>query len=456
MAIKNSTILEKAWLEGSNDFQQRIPNPSISGYQAAFDELFNPYNGQALNEFANLLVGLIGTYVESKKFENPLRELKKPATQWGDTERHIAVKYLKAHAPKLDDETLLKLEKPEFVEWFYKVNNNRRYEFSWNRFELERVFSNADAYGYDELLTSTLTAQLNSDNYDEMVSMIQAFAVADNNDNYKLYRSQVQEPLDKTSGQELLAKIKTDAGMMKFPSTRYNYIDVPVFENSSSLILWVTPQVDASLDVFALAELFNVDRAEVNFRKIVIPEFPIPNVYAALTSEDFIFCRDVWYGIEPPFYNPANRTYKYYLYHDQIIGVNPLANCILYTYNDTETPTITVDITGLETKQSAYKTSKVDGKWADVDLSDTFNLTGSVTGSNEGNIQVKPQAVTYDVTCATRELNSRTYVTNDGILKIQSSAKSGDVITVTATSTYINPTGTTNEYVSQPVEITLV
>lgn len=31
MAANNSTIMAKAWLAGTNDFQQRIPDPTISG-----------------------------------------------------------------------------------------------------------------------------------------------------------------------------------------------------------------------------------------------------------------------------------------------------------------------------------------------------------------------------------------------------------------------------------------
>ena len=371
MAVQNSTILSKAWIEGSNDFQQRIPNPDIAGYAAAVQELFNPYNGDLLNGFSNLLVGFMGNYVESKLFENPLRELKKPAAEFGNTERHVAVKYMKAHSYKLDDETLLKLEKPKFREWFYSVNQHRRYEFSWSRYELARVMSEGSGYGLDNLLAATLDQQRSSDNYDEMQVMINTFAMADKY--YSLYRRNITvAPTTKELGQELLVKIRADAGMMQFPSMRYNQLDVPVFESPRTLVLWVTPETNAYLDVMALAELFHVERAEINFRKIIVPEFPIPNVYAALTSEDFIYARDVWYGIEPPFYNPANRTYKYYLFHDQIIGMNPAANCILYT-TDTGTtiPTIKMAATGMT----------ITPKAANVPLGGSIKLNLALTGS---------------------------------------------------------------------------
>lgn len=442
MAVHNSTILQKAWIEGSNDFQQRIPNPDISGYAAAVHALFDPYNGDLLNGFSNLLVGFMGNYVESKLFENPLRELKKPASEFGNTERHVAVNYMKAHSYKLDDETLLKLESPKFQEWFYSVNQHRRYEFSWSRYELNRVMSEGSGYGLDSLLSATLDQQRSSDNYDEMQVMINTFAMADKY--YTLYRHNITAaPTTKELGQELLVKIRADAGMMQFPSMRYNQIDVPVFESPRTLVLWVTPETNAYLDVMALAELFHVERAEVNFKKIIIPEFPIANIYAALTSEDFIYARDVWYGIEPPFYNPSNRTYKYYLFHDQMIGMNPAANCILYTTDEgTDIPTITMAATGM----SFTPTS------GNVPLGGTLKLNLTLDGSvtAEGTpVAVEPDAATYTVAASNDNgavaLNSRTRVTSDGVLHVQKGddLAVGDTITVTASTAYVNPSSNT-------------
>lgn len=449
MAIQNSTILSKAWIEGSNDFQQRIPNPDVAGYAAAVQALFDPYNGDLLNGFSNLLVGFMGNYVESKLFENPLRELKKPASEFGNTERHVAVKYMKAHSYKLDDETLLKLERPEFQEWFYSVNQHRRYDFSWSRYELSRVMSEGSGYGLDNLLAATLDQQRSSDNYDEMQVMINTFAMADKY--YSLYRHNITAaPTTKELGQELLVKIRSDAGMMQFPSMRYNQLDVPVFESPRTLVLWVTPETDAYLDVMALAELFHVERAEVNFRKIIIPEFPIANVYAALTSEDFIYARDVWYGIEPPFYNPANRTYKYYLFHDQMIGMNPAANCILYTTDEASSiPTIKMTTTGMTITPDAANVSL--GGSIKLNLA----LTGSVTPTGTP-IAVEPDAATYTVSATRTDsstttpvaLNSRTRVTPDGVLHVQRGGNLavGDKIVVSAATAYKNPSasGKTN------------
>lgn len=461
MSVLNSDVLTRAWLSGSNMFQQRIPNPTINSYANVVSALFAPMNNDLFNEFSGLLNGLIGTYIDIKRFENPLAVLKKPASDWGNTERHIAIKYLQAHAGRFDDETLLKCEKPEFVEWFYSVSEPRRYEFSWSRQELARAFA-ADGYGYDDLLAGTITQMLSSAAYDEMNIMLQMFAEADRRTN-GLYRYNLSAaPTDETTGKELLKGIRTVAGQMKFPTMMYNHIDVPVHENGDTLIVWLTPEVAANISVETLAYVFNMSESEIQYRTIIIPEFPIPNVYAAVTSEDFIYYRDFMTGLEPPFYNPGNRTLKYYYWANGMIGFNPAANCVLFTTEEgTVIPTITVVPSGLSFVDDTVNVP-AGGK---VQLA--VNLTGTITQGGEsytGVISVEPDSALFEVAASRTvenetvpvALNSRTYVDAYGVLHVQKSGlEIGDVITVTATSTYVNPSGSTTAF-TDTAEATIV
>ena len=414
---------------------------------ATVEAIFDPYNNDLYNGFTNLLNGIMMTYVYSRRFENPLREMKKPARQFGNTERMVAVKYLQGHSYKTDDETLLKLEMPEYSEWFFSVNYKTRYEFSWPRADLARAFAE-DGYGFNELMTATLDAQISSDQYDEMNTMIEQFAVADALWDNGLFRVNLSAaPTTEATTRELLVKIKAEAGKLKFPSTRYNAIDVPIFENSDTLILWVTPEVDAYLDVMALAELFHVDRAEVNFRKVIIPEFPIPNVYAALTSEDFVYMRDVEYGVYP-FWNPSNLSDKFYLHHQAMVGANPAAACILFTTGAaTNVPTVTMAASGMSFSPNSGNV--VPGGKLQLNI----NLTGTVSNNIDDVVAVEPDAAIYtlsavDSDSAPVQLNKRTYVDARGILHVQKSVEAGTVITVTATSkgAYVNPSGSTSTY----------
>ena len=448
MAVLNSTILERAWLSASNDFQQRIPNPSISAYANVVENIFAPLNNDLFNEFCGLLNGLNATYVDIKRFENPLRSLKKPAQSWGNSERHVAVKYLQAHAGRFDDETLLKVEAPEFVEWFYSVGEPRRYEFSWSRQEIARAFS-ADGYGYDDLLNATITQMLSSADYDEMNIMLQMFAEADARMD-GLYRFNISAaPSTEATAKELLKGIRTVAGRMQFPTTLYNHIPVPVHENADTLILWVTPEVMASIDVDALSAVFQLDKADIKYRIITIPEFPIANVYAALTSEDFIYYRDFMTGLEPPFYNPGNRTMKYYYWANALIGVNPAANCVLFSTDaNTAIPTITMTPSGIEFSPD---TGNIEpGGTLDTHIF----LRGSLSASSGGTgvIGIEPDAATYELSAVddsnnAMSLKSTTYVDAYGILHCQKTGINADsVITITATASYVNPSGSTSTY----------
>lgn len=448
MSVLNSDILERAWLSGSNMFQQRIPNPAISSYANVVSNLFAPMNNDLFNEFSGLLNGLTATYVDIKRWTHGLRALKKPAAEWGNTERHVAVKFLQAHAGRWDDETLLKVERPEFEEWFYSVGEPRRYEFSWSKQEIARAFA-ADGYGYDDLLSATITQMLNSAEYDEMQIMIQMFAEADKRTN-GLYRYHLDTaPTDRASVEKLLIGIRSTAKTMEIaPTMMYNQIGIPTTEDASTIILWVTPEVDSLIDITWLANVFQRDVAEIRYRKIVIPEFPIPNVVAALTSEDFIYYRDFMTGLEPPFYNPANRTMKYYYWANSMIGFNPAANCVLFTTEDaTVIPTLTVQPTGLEfTPNTAEVTA---GGTVQLHV----NLTGTVSGADNerGLIAVEPDAALYSVSAKRGEeavaLNMRTYVDAYGVLHVQKTGiEEDDVITVAAKSVYINPSGETTVF----------
>lgn len=446
MSVLNSTVLTRAWLSGSNNFQQRIPNPAINSYANVVAHLFAPMNNDLFNEFSGLLNGLNATYVDIKRWRHGLRALKKPAMEWGNTERHVAVKFLQAHAGKWDDETLLKVKRPEFVEWFYSVSEPRVYDFSWSKQELARAFS-YDGYGYDDLLSATITQMLNSAESDEMDIMIQMFAEADNRIDGGLFRYNLaQAPTDKASAETLAIGVRATAKRMGVrPTMLYNHIPVPVVEDASTLVLWVTPEVDAVLDVAWLANVFHRDIAEMDYRKIVIDEFPIPNVYAALTSEDFIYYRDFMTGLEPPFYNPGNRTLKYYYWANGMIGFNPAANCVLFT-TDTGTtiPTITVAPSGMTFENEAVNVE------AGGEVQLKLNLEGTVTGNNPGGlIAVEPDAALFSVSTTAEgvELNTRTYVDAYGVLHVQKTGiKAGDTLTVTAKSAYINPSGATTHY----------
>ena len=335
MPTLNDTILDSVRLLGSNDYLQRVPVASQVGAKAAFDAI-RQGPPQLYEEFTKLLNYVTAPYVEERTYRNPLRDLKKPmgptagAHAFGGVERHVAAQWFRAHTIEADNEAaLLKYEAPEWEEWFYSVSPMRDYEFTWAFDHVARAFSE-DGYGFSDLLNATIGAMISSDEYDELQIMVQSIAQADSIGN-GLYKHTISAiPTDQATSQELFAAIRNYAYKFRFPSRLYNMLPVPVFARDSELCVYCTPEIMANLDVFGLATLFDRSAAEIKYRIIVIPEFPVPNVHAMLTTEDFIYCRDFVYSLEAPFYNPANRTTKWFLHHQETIGANPYVPCVCF------------------------------------------------------------------------------------------------------------------------------
>ena len=451
MAVNNSTILAKAWLAGTNDFQQRIPDPTIAGVKATMDALFQPMNGQFFNQFMDILINRIGfTYVRQQAYKNPLSVFKGTKISYGSTIQEIAPRWIKAHSYDDENETLLKLHRPEAEVWYHSQNRRDQYPISVNVDELRTAFT--DETGLNKLVASIMTVPQNSDEYDEFNIMKQL--IAEYESRWGFYREHLTSlPTDEATGKEFLTKLQTLGGKLQFPSARYSGTSIPVFAKPEELVLITTPEAQAGLNVNTLASLFNVELANVKYRVVLVDEFPIPNAVALLTTEDFFVCSDTLYSTTS-FWNPQTLTTNYYLNHWGIYSVSPFVPAILFTTDEaTVTPTITQTVSGITLE--AEKDSMKAGESQQL----TVKLQGTINPETP-DVYVAPNAATFNVVAKTSEgepvdLNSRTRVDVYGVLHTQKTGlKAGDVITVTATSAYTNPSGATVGYTAEK-EITI-
>ena len=453
MAQNNNTIMAKAWLAGTNDFQQRIPDPTQAGISATMSALFQPMNGQYFNQFMDILVNRIAyTYVRGQNYKNPLAVFKGNKINYGSTIQEIAPKWIKAHSYEDDAETLLKLHRPESEVWYHSQNRRDQYPISVNVDELRTAFT--DEYGLNNLVAQLMNTPNNADEYDEF--NIMKNLIAEYETRWGFYKYHLDDyPADDASGKAFLTALQTLGGKLQFPSSVYSGTDIPVFAQPSELVLLVTPEAQASLNVNTLAALFNVDLAKVSYRTVLIDEFPIPDAVALLTTEDFFVCHDTLYNTTS-FWNPQTLTTTYWLNHWGVYSVSPFVPAILFTTAaGTVTPTIKQDVTGL-TVTAEPGTVELGGS-----VSIVTKLNGTIdSADSDADVLVRPDACIYNVSAETPagddpavkpakpvQLNARTRVDNYGVLHVQKTGLNpGDVITVTATSTYVNPSGATVPY----------
>lgn len=449
MAVNNSTILDRIWLAGTNDYQQRIPQASQQGIAATQAALFAPENLNMLNQFIDALVNRIGsTYVHQQVWNNRLAEFKKDGLRYGDKAQEIAVKWITAHSYEDDREDVFKMHRPDVEVWFHTVNRRDYYPITVNREELEFAFT--EEYGLNALVAGILAAPRNSDEYDEYRIMMQLLAHYETN--FGFYKHALSAaPTNQATAQELLTELKTYAGMLSFPSARYNaglINDIPVFANPDELIVLTTPRTNAVIDVYALAAAFNMSKEEIKQRIVLVDEFPIPNAVALLTTVDFFQCRDKLYQTTSQ-YNPLTLGNNYFLHHWGMYSVSPFVPAVLFTTGTgTSIPTITQALTAITL--SADDTTPAPGDVVQLSVALTGTLSDGQNAYSGDAIKLAPDAATYEVGVTRTSGNDtvavksvRTYVDEYARIHIADDLLDDDVVTVTATSTYVNPSGAT-------------
>lgn len=452
MAVDNATILDKVRLKGTDDYQQRIPSATQTGVANTMRYLFDPMNRQYLNDCVWNMVNRIGLTVmaQNEPFTNPLDVFKKENLYWGSTVQEIAVKWIKAHGYKDDAEELLKMHRPEAAVWFYEQNRRDQYPISWTDDELRQAF--VDDYGLNRFVAQIMETPRNSDNYDEMNIMLALIRHYEQNLGfYKIHLDAA--PTDETSAKTLLKALRSTAGRMRFPSTQYNALnvnDIPAYANPQQMVLLIEPEYLASLDVDGLSAVFQLDKADVPYRIIQVPSLGIPGAVALLVSTDWYQVRDTMYGTTQ-FYNPQTLSNTMFLNHWGIYGVSPFTPCALFTIDaGTTVKVVTQTVTGFT----------LTPETGDVEAGGVLQLTPKLTATMEPTgtaIDVAPNSATYEVSATHAagakgaaspfELNVNTFVDDQARLHVQRDGlTAGDIITVTGTATYVNPTGETTAY----------
>lgn len=457
MAVNNSTIAGRIWLSATNDYQQRVPAPDVADMAATSKFLFDPMNRKYLNEFMDSFVNRIGTQVvHNNEWENPLAVFKRASMRYGSAIQESAIKWIKGHSYNLADNALFELARPEAAVWYHTVNRQQRYDITVEIPDLRKAF--LDEYGLNRLIDAILTVPRNSDNYDEFLSMMQQIAYYE--ENWGFFKHQLTTvPDDEESGKAFLKAVRADAMKLAYPTAYYSPVSakygIPVFAKPEELVLFVTADVAASVDVDTLAAIFNLDKAEIRYRQIIVPEFPVSNGFALLTTDQFFVASDYVYANES-FYNPKNLATNYYLHHWEIVSASPFVPAILYTTDaGTTIPTVTQSVTGLNI--TADPATVEPGGTSQL----TVDLTGTVT-DNEAGIEVKPDAVYWSISAETAAaegepiaLSERTYIDRDFTLHVQNEGlEANNVLHVTGTSVYVNPSGATTQQ-TKSIDVTI-
>ena len=161
MATDNNTILANVYLNATNDYAQRIGDPTTQSISTTMENLFNPMNGVYFNQFMDILINRIGfTYVRGKRFDNPLAVFKSGRMDYGSTIQEIAPAWVKAHSYHDAKETVFKMHRPEAAAWYHSQNRQDYYPITINMDELRTAFT--EEYGLNQFIARIMETPINT------------------------------------------------------------------------------------------------------------------------------------------------------------------------------------------------------------------------------------------------------------------------------------------------------
>lgn len=412
--LSNAEILNGIRNDASFDYQTRIPL-STQANGADVVQRLNDYR-PAWNEFLNGFINRIGAiYARTQVWTNPLAMFKKGMLAFGDTVEEYMSDLLEAHNydPDRDymEQTLFGQERPAVEVNYHKITRQNYYKFTVNEKMLRRAFI-ADT-GLQALISQLMEAPLKSDNFDEY--LIMADLLKKNEANGGFFKVQVPEfsgiNTDGEDAKFALAKIRSMAYRLPILSRQFNAAHLPMAARAEDMVLIGTPDFLASIDVYALAPLFHLEKAEqVVERTIALPaeHFGVDGTQAILTSKDFwmVFDTLIENRSQP---NPAGLYDNYFLHHHGIYSLSRFVPAIMFTsdsgtisiasedftVSSVATPTVTdsdgTTVTTVQRGEIYSITSSVVTDPAGIDVAVAYSLTGN----NSSHTYITPQGVLY-------------------------------------------------------------
>ena len=324
----------------NSDFAVRVPEATKANMEQVADLIMR--DGRTRNEFISTMVNKIGlSRAASTTFSNPLKRYKREEMSYGDTFEETFIGLVQAHVYDSDRDSMERVlfgrETPETQTAFHRITREEYYTITIDSRMIKRAFTSD--YGISDMIDKIMQSPATSDEWDEFLQMSRLFREFYDRDGYFIRNTpNVLADTTGAAAKALIKQIRADAQTLRFVSRHYNAAGMPVAAQPEDMTLFVTPEVNAAIDVDALAAAFNIDRTDLPSRIEVIPaeQVNIPGFQAILTTDSWFVVMDTLYETTQQD-NAAALITKYFLHHHEIISVSPFAPAILYSYTDAPT-----------------------------------------------------------------------------------------------------------------------
>ena len=317
-------------------YMNTLPSATEDNIQTISNILFNDAYQPMLNEFVTNLINRIAlTIVRNKTFNNPLAMLRKGSVPLGTDIQDIYENPAEAEQYELSNTEMAKLltiTDPDTHVAYYRRNRKDLYTKTISRENLQGAFVSWEKF---EDYISTITTSLYSGNYIDEFKLTKAL-VDGAYDNNKVIVETVNAVTDETSAKAFIKKARALFNKMKFPSTDYNAYSkfsgakgkITTWTDEDRVVMIVTSDVMAEVDVDVLARAFNIDNTKFLGRVIEVDKFENEEIQA-------VICDEAWFQIYEnimrfdEFYNARVMAWNEYLHVWQTYAICPFANAVI-------------------------------------------------------------------------------------------------------------------------------
>lgn len=337
MALPKGAKVFNVVRENMNEvYMNTLPSATEDNIQTISNILFNDAYQPMLNDFVTNLINRIGlTIVRNKTFNNPLSILRKGSMPLGTDIQDIYENPAEAEQYELSNTEMAKLltiTDPDTHVAYYRRNRKDLYTKTISRENLQGAFVSWEKF---EDYISAITTSLYSGNYIDEFKLTKAL-VDGAYDNNKVIVETVNAVTDEASAKAFVKKARALFNKMKFPSTDYNAYSkfsgakgkITTWTDEDRVVMIVTSDLMAEIDVDVLARAFNIDNTKFLGRVIEVDKFENPEIQA-------VICDEAWFQIYEnvmrfdEFYNARVMAWNEYLHVWQTYAICPFANSVI-------------------------------------------------------------------------------------------------------------------------------
>lgn len=342
MATKATNVNILNAMRSEYELENRIPKATLDNLQQIFTSMMSYSQGR--NVIIPSLLERIGLQtVDTTAWKNPLAMYKKDPMRYGMTHEETFVNMCKGklYDPRESYEYAFQQYQSYIMSVFHKVNLQMQYPVTITYDNLRSAF--LSEYGIRDMMAAKMESAVTGANWDEynaMKDMIDA-----GYEQQILPAVTVPAVTDESTAKAILTEIKAAVNEFRFPKPANNIAGATSASEPYNLIWITTPRVDANISVEALAYAFNMDKAQVDVRTVIVDKFDNSAIQGVLMDIRFFNVRDQFREMSDQ--RLANiLSWNYFYTTVEMISASPFYPIRVFTTDTVATTSLSITATG--------------------------------------------------------------------------------------------------------------